>query len=232
MLRNVEPLVGIGLYTLPEAARLTRVPQQTIRRWLFGYSYRFGGKKISSPPVWEGQVPRINSTLGLGFLDLMELRFLHAFRGHGVSLHAVRLAAKRAGEIFQQDHPFARKRFLTDGRRIFAEIVEAAGETQLLDLVKSQYAFQRVVQPSLYHSLEFSDGDEAVRWYPMWPRRHVVVDPQRSFGRPVTIEGHVPTDRLASAVRIEGSVDRVARLFDLPARAVRAAVAFERDLAA
>lgn len=232
MLRNVESLVGIGLYTVPEAARLTKVPQQAIRRWQFGYSYRRNGEEHTMAPVWEGQVPRINSAVGLGFLDLMEVRFVRAFRIHGVSLHVIRLAADRAREIFDQHHPFARKKFMTDGRRIFAEIVEESGETWLLDMVKSQYAFERVIRPTLYHSVEFSAGDEALRWYPMWPGRQVVVDPQQSFGRPVTVEGRVPTDTLAAAVKAESSVARVARLFDLPKSAVRAAVTFEQSLAA
>ena len=37
MLINEPKLVGVGLYTVPEAARLTKVPSPTIRRWLFGY---------------------------------------------------------------------------------------------------------------------------------------------------------------------------------------------------
>lgn len=232
MLRNVESLVGIGLYTVPEAARLAKVPQQAIRRWQFGYSYRRGGEEHALAPVWKGQVPKINSALGLGFLDLMEVRFVRAFRSHGVSLHTIRLAADRAREVFRQHHPFARKKFMTDGRRIFAEVVEQTGETRLLDMVRTQYAFDRVIRPSLYHSVEFSHDDEALRWYPMWPRRQVVVDPQHSFGRPVTVEGRVPTDTLAAAVKAEASVARVARLFDLPTSAVRAAMAFEQGMAA
>ncbi|MEE8500850.1 MAG: hypothetical protein V3S27_09785, partial [Kiloniellales bacterium] len=120
MLINEPKLVGIGLYTVPEAARLTKVPKPTIRRWLFGYRTRRSGQFAELPPVWDSQIARIDSVTGLGFLDLMEIRFVHAFRVHGVSLNNIRLTVERAREIFGSDHPFAKKRFQTDGRRIFA----------------------------------------------------------------------------------------------------------------
>jgi hypothetical protein len=39
-------LLGIGLYTVAEASRLTCIPQGRLRRWLRGYTYR-GGKRPS-----------------------------------------------------------------------------------------------------------------------------------------------------------------------------------------
>jgi uncharacterized protein (DUF433 family)/DNA-binding transcriptional MerR regulator len=230
--RDDGKLVGIGLYTVPEAARLTGVPRQTIRRWLLGYRTGRDGAAPGLPPVWHGQVPRIDGTVGLGFLDLMELRFVRAFRQHGVSLAVIRQTAERARDIFQRDHPFTRTRFLTDGRWIFAETVEETGETALLNLARSQYAFQDVIKPSLYKSIRFSDDGEAVTWFPQWPKKQVLVDPRRSFGRPIVVHGGVPTETLARAVAAEGSEQRVARWYEVPVESVKAAVAFEGDLAA
>jgi len=230
--RDEQTLVGIGLYTVPEAARLSGVPHQTIRRWMLGYRTGRDETARDQPPVWHGQVPRIDGTVGLGFLDLMELRFVRAFRRHGVSMTVIRQTAERAQDIFQRDHPFTRARFLTDGRSIFAETVEETGETKLLNLARSQYAFQDVIKPSLYKSVQFSDDGDAVTWFPLWPKKQVLLDPRRSFGRPIVTHGGVPTEALAQAVAAEGSEQRVARWYDVPVEAVKAAVAFERDLAA
>lgn len=125
-----------------------------------------------------------------------------------------------------------RKRFLTDGRRIFAEVVEGIDEPGLLDLVRSQYAFHRAIKPTLYASVEYSELDEALRWFPMWPKQQVLLDPKRSFGRPIVAQGGVPTETLAMAVEVEGSTERVARWFGVPRAAVRAAVDFELEIAA
>jgi uncharacterized protein (DUF433 family) len=232
MRTNVDNLVGIGLYTVPEAARLTRVAGRRIRRWLLGYEYGPSEARGTSAPVWRGQIGRVDSTIGLGFLDLLEVRFIDAFRRYGVSWRVIRLTAEGARREFETDHPFSTRRFKTDGRRIFLETVETSGEKKLLDLVRRQFAFHNVVSPSLYEGFEFSDIDVVTRWYPMWPKRRVVVDPRRAFGRPIISREGVPTDILAKAVQVEKSVDRVAKLFDVDREAVRAAVEFERGLAA
>lgn len=224
-------LVGIGLYSVPEAARLTRISSQNIRRWMFGYSYRRDNVLHDVSPVCAGELPEADDFLGLSFLDMLEIRFVQVFRQYGVSLQLIRLAAQRACELLNSDHPFARKRFSTDGRRIFAEIFQDSEEVRLLDLVRSQYAFHKVLKPSLYAGLEYSDHDEVFRWYPMWPKRQVVVDPRRAFGRPLLDRVGVPTEILAKAVESEGSVERVARWYDVPVGAVRAATEFEQAFA-
>lgn len=227
-----QALVGIGLYTVPEATRLIRVPARRIRRWLTGYRTRGGEAGQMMPPVWRGQVLPIKGAVGLGFLDLMELRFVEAFRRHGVSLSVIRRAAQRAEELFQRDHPFTRFQFKTDGRGIFADIAAASGDSKILDLARSQYAFHRVVDPSLYASMEFSADEDVLRWYPLYPNTSVAVDPKRAFGRPIVRESGVPTDILAQAVEVDGSEHVVARYYEVPLKAVRAAVDFEKTLAA
>jgi uncharacterized protein (DUF433 family) len=62
--------------------------------------------------------------------------------------------------------------------------------------------------------------------------KSVVVDPARVFGRPIVVEGGVPTEVLADAVRAEGSPARVAKLYEVPLAAVQDALTFERQLAA
>ena len=232
MRENEHDLIGIGLYTVPEVALLTGAPSRSIRRWVRGYTYSRSGVSHDRPPVWRPQIEETDSTVGLGFLDLMEVRFVNAFREHRVPWWVIHLAARRAREWFHQDHPFSRRRFLTDGRRIFVEVIEESGEPKLLDLVRSQYAFYKIVSPSLYASVEFSDRDEALRWFPMWPKRQIVIDPQRAFGRPIVAREGVPTATLAKAAAVEDTPDSVAKWFDVSTQSVHSAVAFERELGA
>ena len=221
-------LLGIGLYTVPEASRLTGIPPARLSRWLRGYSYRSGEAVAVSEPVWQRQLPEIEGTLGLGFLDLMEVRFIDAFRKANVPWRVIWFCAERARELCGADHPFSTQRFRTDGRTIFAEIVDQAGEAQLLDLAKSQFAFAHVIAPSLYAGIEFSDRDRPIRWWPLGRQVPVVIDPVRSFGQPIVSTRGIPTAVLADAVAAEGSVAKVARLFLLSPAAVDAAVRFER----
>jgi uncharacterized protein (DUF433 family) len=63
-------------------------------------------------------------------------------------------------------------------------------------------------------------------------RKTIVVDPARAFGRPIVVEGGVPTEILSEAVEIEGSPEKVAKLYEVPLVAVRDCIAFQRQLAA
>jgi uncharacterized protein (DUF433 family) len=221
-------LLGIDLYTVPEASRLTGMPQARLRRWLRGYTHGAGEDRAASAPVWRRQLPDIDGTLGLGFLDLMEARFVDAFRKAEVPWRVIRLCAERARELFGVDHPFSSQRFRTDGRTIFAEVVGESGEAQLLDLAKSKFAFARVIAPRLYAGIEFSEHDMLIRWWPLGRQIPVVIDPARSFGQPIVSTRGIPTAVLADAVAAEGSVAKVARLFRLPPRSVEGALRFER----
>jgi len=224
-------LLGIGLYTVAEASRLTGIPRASLRRWLRGYTYAAAGERpATSAPVWQRQLPDIDGILGLGFLDLIEARFVDAFRKWSVPWRVIRLCAERARSLIGSDHPFSSQRFRTDGRTIFAETVDESGEEQLLDLARSQLAFARIIGPSLYEGIEFSERDMPVRWWPMGEQAPVVIDPTRSFGQPIVSEAGIPTSTIADAVAAEGSVARVARLYRVDLRSVRAAVKFEERL--
>ena len=130
-------LVGRGLYTVAEAERLTRVPSARIRRWTGGYHYRYAGEQHYSPPVIATAVKRIEGSIALDFLDLMEIRFLNAFCEHGVSWRSIRIASECARELIGRRRSFSTRLFKTDGRTILAELIQPSGDKLLLDLVES-----------------------------------------------------------------------------------------------
>lgn len=225
-------LTGIGLYTFHEAALLTKIPVRDLRRWLDGYAYR--DKKhaaVSVDPLRETELAD-DSLDGISFHDLLEVRFVHAFRKHGVSLQAIRLASQRARGLFKTDYPFTSHRFRTDGRTIFASAIEETGETELLDLVKQQYAFRKIIEPSLHRGIEFGADQLAARWYPSPRSKAIVLDPAMAFGKPIVTNGSVRTSILYDAFKAEGNKNFVAKLYEVPVTAVDAAIAFEESLAA
>lgn len=226
-------MIGVGLYTFPEASQLTSIPTRDLRRWLRGYSYKADGKeeRIDSPPLWTGELSN-DDVPGISFHDLLEVRFVHAFRKHGVGLPTIRKASEYARELFKRPYPFTCKRFQTDGRSIFLNAIEETGESQLLDLVKRQYAFSQIVESSLYRGIEFDGGESATRWYPVPGSKSVVLDPRLAFGKPIVSKGGVRTSILYDAFKAEQSKQIVSKLYEVPVSAVEAAIAFEERLAA
>src|SRR5213592_3892996 len=89
-----------GIYTVRDAACLTRISTGRIRRWLRGYRYRSRKKAYASPPLWHGQWEPIDHSLALGFLDLIEIRFVDAFLKAGVSWAMLRKAREKVHALF------------------------------------------------------------------------------------------------------------------------------------
>lgn len=223
-----QELLTAGVYTLPDAARLTSVPPANIRRWTQGYSFIRNGRRRWSPALVPPQLDKIQGAEALSFLDLQELRLLHMFRIRGASWRTLRVAHERAKKWVGHGHPFSTGRFQSAGREVLTEVAASESDHALQNIVSGQLVFRRFIAPYL-RGLEFDD-DVVIRWFPRRDRR-VVVDPRRSFGQPIVREG-VPTSVLARSYRTEKSIERVARWYDVEASSVRAAVDFERRLAA
>lgn len=226
--RSKGVLIGVGSYTASEAARLLRTSSRNINRWLRGYSYRHDGEERYMPPLWQSQIDRDDDHLEIGFRDLIELRFVKAFVDEGIGLLAVRNCLAYARSCVDDMRPFSTQRFRTDGRTIFLESFEQSGESRMIDLKKRQYVFRDVISRT-FRDLDI-EADAVVRWRPFGGKQSIVIDPSRAFGQPIASKYGVPTVVLAQAVTAEGSVDDVARLFEVPASVVRDAVRFEESL--
>jgi hypothetical protein len=196
-----------AIYTVAEAARLCVLSQGRVRRWAKGYSFRRGTEIRNSPPVVRTS-HRVGErgAIGLDFLDLIEIRYVKAFIEAGVSWQVLRAAHARAAAMLHAEHPFATKKFYTDGQTILAKLAEPP----LLDIMRNQFVFSRILDRYLAggEGLDFDKQDLALRWWPMGRKGLVVIDSERSFGQPiVSIEG-VPTAVLNRAYLAEsGSVD-------------------------
>ncbi|WP_191059666.1 DUF433 domain-containing protein [Geminicoccus harenae] len=132
----------------------------------------------------------------------------------------------------ETDYPLARSDFQTDGRRLFLEVMDIEGnpeDRKLYDLLSGQYVIHRAVAP-LFKQLEFGFDHQAHRWWPLGRRRHVVVDPHRSFGKPITKTAGVPTETIKDALRSIGDPAAVARWYEVPRSEIEDALKFELTL--
>ena len=222
-------MIGTGLYTIGDVALFAGIPARQIRHWLQGY--RSGHRTY--PPLWSSELSDSPLPQAFGFHDLLEVRVVHAFRRYGVSLPTIRKACQHAHEYFERPYPFTCQRFLTDGRTVFAEILEQAGETEdtkLLDIARKQYVFEKVVRPSLYAGIEYDASGSAQRWFPVDRKRRIVLDPARNFGKPILTASGVPTETLFSAYRVEQDSRWVAAIYEVPVADVEAAIRYEKQL--
>jgi uncharacterized protein (DUF433 family) len=225
-----ETPIGIGYYTVPEAARLLRIRPLNIRRWLGGYRFEQDDQTIEMPPLWKPQLPGYEHHIELGFRDLIELRFIKAFLDHGLGLRTIRHCLEYARECVKDDRPFSTRRFQTDGKTIFLDSLKDTGDDELLDLRSRQYVIKKIIERT-FKDLDISD-EIVTRWRPFGGKESIVIDPQRAFGQPIASRSGVPTVTLADAVNAEGSVQRVSYLYDVSVSVIRDAVNFENSLKA
>lgn len=231
---------GTGIYLRSDAARLLRVSQTRLRRWVEGYTYRYqrSGRVASRrrrPPVIERGLPVIERSVALSFVELMELRVVKELVRRGLSLQAVRVVASVASEYFQTAHPLASRRLYTDGTKVFTD--RLGDERDVPDLVElsrariDQLIAGHVFQPFLAE-IDFNPSTAlAARWWPLGREASVVLDPEISFGAPVVAGTAIRTSTLARMVA-ETSVVETAHAYELEPKQVRTALEFEQQLAA
>lgn len=217
-----------GLYSVPAAARLLKARSGELRRWAFGYER--GGNRYDA--AIRTDFEEVGGEKILTFLDVVELMFIRGLRASGHSFPRIHEAHGVLSRLLQVEHPFALKRGFSDPAGIYA-LLEQENQGQLLIELKGagQIAMWPTLQEYL-HQLDFDLDDVAERWYPAGRASPIVVDPRISFGAPVISGTRVETAVIAELYQGDESVDELAWLYDLEPAQIRAAVEYERSLAA
>jgi len=213
-------IFGQGIYTPRQAARLIGSTPREILRWTRGSG--------PSEPLWKAHYQEIDDTTEISFSDMIEVRVVRAFLQAGVSLQAIRFAIGFASEKFGSTHPLVSLRFKTDGQEILMEALECDGE--LVSLSRNhpgQKVFAKVVAQSL-NDLEYQSG-EAVLWRPS-SAKHVIIDPNRSFGSPVLDHAGISTQILFDDFHQFGDMSYIARIYEIPRSSVLDAIKYEKRL--
>jgi uncharacterized protein (DUF433 family) len=239
----VHQLLGLGIYSQPEAAHLLKMTPSRLRRWVNGYTYWLSREasvtKRARPPVLQkSDLPIIRHAVALSFLELMELRVIRILVDElGVPLQTVRKKALDAQRIFATRYPFATRRVFAEGRRVFAGIVPGEDETDVIEVAEiasgktEQVQWAKLYEPVMREVQFDPETSFARRWWPFGPETPVVLDPSIMFGAPVIAGSRLRTAVAARMARVEGE-EATAAAYRIPPQGVRAAVQFEKYLAA
>jgi uncharacterized protein (DUF433 family) len=234
----LSDLLGVGIYSRADAARLLRMTPQRLSRWVKGYTYwirsRRDARRIRRPPVVKTDLPVVGGMLALSFLELMEIRVVRALVEKGVPLQRVRVAARRISDQLGTPHPFAHQRVFTDHEQVFVAVARDDAQPDLLQVTGRRASLQVVAGPVLSSYVQEIDFDEstalAERWWPLGKRVPVVLDPRLAFGAPV-IEGTATRTAAVRHFARGESVPVLARAYEIDQKRVRAALRFEKLLA-
>jgi len=97
-----------------------------------------------------------------------------------------RFAAKRSSTRHIRFRP-------TDSNWSVVASLLTSGMGQLLDLVRDQFVFEKLVFETMRKGLHYADQDQPQWWKPLGNDRTVVVHPARAFGAPVALPSGIRT---------------------------------------
>jgi uncharacterized protein (DUF433 family) len=171
----------------------------------------------------------------MSWTNLAEAHVLSALRRHHkVSMPSIRRALGYVKREYRWRHPLIEAGFKTDGVNLFVEEVGT--------LVNASEEGQTAIRESLAAYLErlvWNRGDSLasslfpfVRQHDPREPKHVLIDPRRSFGRPVIAGTGVPTSAVADRFFAGESPEHLAVDFRLTEDQVLEAVRYERRAAA
>lgn len=158
----------------------------------------------------------------LTFGDLVELVYVREFRQVGIGLSELRDTAVKFRREWELPYPLATQGIAIDGRRL---LLEMGGQWQHA-LTGQHQSFFDEIGKQLVHS-----GDFTKEWRPLDTDSTEVLDPTRSFGKPIDDVSGTRTTVLAKAFAAEHDVEKVAWWYGTSSAAVRDAMKFETQLA-
>lgn len=233
------PLVGLGLYSASEAARIAsyatnvKLASDTVRRWVNGYSFRRGDKQKFSDRIISSLIS-LDDTYVLSFAEVVELLYIAAFKREGLSMKVIRRIHEIAKRELKSEHPFATRRFYTDGKNILWELgrfdadIPDGRDHIIEDICSRHIVIEEVVRP-FFRKLDYIN-DIASAFWPLGRDRSVLIDPRISFGRSVEKSSGVPTETLYSAHKAGDSLETIADWFEAPFAGVQDAIEYETGL--
>jgi uncharacterized protein (DUF433 family) len=214
----------IPLYAMAEAAGYLAVPVSTFVNWSKGYRRtRPDGSEFAAEPVLTvltgGQVRQPS----VPFVGLVEGLVLAAVRRSGVPLQRVRPALRVLDKEIGLSHALASRRLYTDGAELLYDVAEAGGDSDLAiaakDLVvvrNGQRVFVDVVADYLRLIEYSSDGFAGMVHLPRYAFSQVLVDPNRSFGKPIFQSGGARVGDVLNRFWVGESLNELAEEFGVP----------------
>ena len=220
--------LGISLldrptYSYADAARLLRLPSQTLRRWLEGAT-RAG---VVYPPVIRPE------PLGVDFVtwgEFVEAGFLLGYRQKHVSLQKMRPFIEEMRQKQGIPYPLAHLKPLVLNKELVYELQQATLLDPRLYLVRvegGQMLWARPVEEYLQR-VEFDPAGVVFRLRPEGFDNPVAIDPEVSFGIP-QIKG-IRTELVAESVAGGETEEQAAHSWGLGLSEIRAALQWERSL--
>jgi uncharacterized protein (DUF433 family) len=211
--------LGVGIYPVSEIARILRLPNYKIHRWIDTYWDGELGKEFEERYSWK-----TNKSKAVGFHTLIEFYIMMSLSEAGVKTRSILNAHKELSGIYNSPFPFALKEVVnglkTDGSKIFFkakdDIVTLDGSKQLnLNFLKL-----------FFKKLDFDLNNVASKYWPLGKEKKIVVDPKRKFGHPLINGSNIYPETIYNLYKGDESIEYIAHLYNLSEKEIKDAIEY------
>lgn len=214
---NKKPSLGIGLYSVPDVAKILNLDLPFVRRWLkeyWGNKFKAGKKNFSSWGSGRGKT--------IHFYTLIEFYVFYQLRKQGLSAQSIAKSHQIIASEINSLFPFANSTILTDGRRIFYSVDNEI----IVNTDKSKQINFRAIIKDFCHQIDFGKDQLALRYWPLGKGKNIVVDPQHQLGQPTVKNTNILAETLYRMYTAGEKISFISTLYDVSENDVKASIEF------
>jgi uncharacterized protein (DUF433 family) len=215
-----KPSLGIGLYTIPDVAKILQLDKTFVRRWLHEYwGNKFDNKGFSS---WgKGRDKAIP------FFTLIEFFVFYQLRKQGASAQNIAKAHEIISQELTTPFPFANAIILTDGKKI---LYTTDGDLIINADRSKQINFKSIIE-QFCHKIDFDKDQLALRYWPLGKGKNIVVDPHHQLGRPTIKNTNILAETLYTMYTSGEKISFISSLYEVSENDVKASIEFFKNAA-
>lgn len=211
--------IGKGIYTLPEVAKILRMPYHKVYTWVNKYWDGELGEIFETNYSWK-----VENSRAVNFHTLVEFYVFILLAEAGVHARKALEAHKELSVMYDTPFPLAQKEVLegirTDGKKIF---FETKNGTIALDGKKQ---FQLDFIRFFFKNLEFDTDLLANKFFPIGKEKNIIIDPKRQFGHPVIGDTNIYPETIYNLHKAGEPTKFIAHLYDIQSNEVEAAIEY------
>lgn len=176
---QTKPLLGKGIYTVPDIAMILGIPYSKVNRWINSFWNDRFAAGYGETYTWK-----VDLTKAVNFHTLIELNTFYQLSLAGVSSREILKVHEFLSLQFNTAYPFARKDVIphlrSDGKKVLFE-----QNDESIYIIDSTRQFKLGIIKDFFKNLDFGSNSLATKLWPLGKGKSIVCDPLHQFGQPV-----------------------------------------------
>lgn len=222
---QTKPMLGTGIYTVPDIAMILGLPYPKINRWLNSFWNDKLGQKYGMTYSWN-----VDFTKAVNFYTLIELYTFYQLNESGVSTKEILNAHNILSTKFNTPYPYANKLIIdslrSDGKKVIFERKD--GVIYSVDV--NQQTYLGLIK-EFFKNLDFGNDSLAVRLWPLGKNKTIVCDPHHQFGQPVISGTNILAEVISDIHKAGDSIKFIAKTYGLTIHQVKDAIEYAKQAA-